>query len=242
MLRLRGRDRAGDEARDHRDRGPPLLHQRRRRPARHRPRALPGRRAKKARPGRLDDHAAVRQERARRPGRPHAVPEAARGRARVPDHAQVVQGADPAQLPQHDLLRQRRLRDRVGRAHVLRQRSIPGCGEHGRARLRVAARRRPRRRCWPGWSPRPSGYDPLAHPEAAARRRDLVLQRMLEQGFLTERAVRRAPRRADPDARRHPAAGRGHRRTRTSPRGSSSRSSTSSAAARPARGARSRAA
>ena len=40
---LRDRDRAGDEARDHRDRGPPLLHQRRRRPARHRPRRRPGR-------------------------------------------------------------------------------------------------------------------------------------------------------------------------------------------------------
>ena len=37
-LPLRDADRAGDEARDHRDRGPPLLHQQRRRPARHRPR------------------------------------------------------------------------------------------------------------------------------------------------------------------------------------------------------------
>ena len=32
----------------------------------------------------------------------------------------------------------------------------------------------------------PGGYDPLAHPEAAARRRDLVLQRMVGEGFLTE--------------------------------------------------------
>jgi penicillin-binding protein 1A len=31
----------------------------------------------------------------------------------------------------------------------------------------------------------PSGYDPIAHPEAARQRRDLVLQRMLEQHFLT---------------------------------------------------------
>ena len=113
------RDRAGDEARDHRDRGPPLLHQRGRRPARHRPRALPGRRAEEGRPGRLDDHPAVRQERARRPGRADAVPEAPRGRARLPPHAQVVEGEDPQQLPEHDLLRQRRLRDRGGRAHVL---------------------------------------------------------------------------------------------------------------------------
>ena len=35
-LPVRDRDRAGDEARDHLDRGPPLLHQQRRRPARHR--------------------------------------------------------------------------------------------------------------------------------------------------------------------------------------------------------------
>ncbi|MEA2178358.1 MAG: penicillin-binding protein, partial [Solirubrobacteraceae bacterium] len=31
----------------------------------------------------------------------------------------------------------------------------------------------------------PSMYDPVANPEAAKRRRDLVLQRMLEQGYLT---------------------------------------------------------
>ncbi len=115
----RGRGRAGDEARDHRDRGPPLLHQRGRRPARHRPRLLPGRRPEEGGPGRLDDHAAARQERARRPGRPHAVPEAARGRARVPPHARVVEGEDPQQLPEHDLLRERRLRPRGGRADVL---------------------------------------------------------------------------------------------------------------------------
>jgi len=31
----------------------------------------------------------------------------------------------------------------------------------------------------------PSGYDPIAHPKAARRRRDLVLQRMLEQRFIS---------------------------------------------------------
>ena len=49
-----------------------------------------------------------------------AVREAARGRDGLPHHAQVDQGQDPAQLPQHDLLRQRRLRHRVRRAHLLR--------------------------------------------------------------------------------------------------------------------------
>ena len=46
--------------------------------------------------------------------------QAARGRARLRDHAQVVQGGDPPDLPQHDLLRQRRLRRRVRGAHLLR--------------------------------------------------------------------------------------------------------------------------
>ena len=113
-------DRAGHEARDHRDRGQALLHQRRRRPARHRPRALPGRPGPEGGAGRLDDRPAVRQERARRPGPPDAVREAARGRDGLPPHAQVVEAEDPAQLPQLDLLRQRRLRDRVRRAHLLR--------------------------------------------------------------------------------------------------------------------------
>ena len=44
-------------------------------------------------PGRLDDRPAVRQERARRPGPPDAVREAARGRAGLPPHAPVVQAA-----------------------------------------------------------------------------------------------------------------------------------------------------
>ena len=54
------------------------------------------------------------------PGQPHGLPEAARGGARLPPDAQVVQGEDPHRVPELDLLRQRRLRHRVGRAHVLR--------------------------------------------------------------------------------------------------------------------------
>ncbi len=48
--------------------------------------------------------------------------EAARGGARVPPGAPVEQGQDPHRVPQHDLLRQRRLRHRSGRAHLLRPR------------------------------------------------------------------------------------------------------------------------
>ena len=146
---------------------------------------LPGRRPEGGRPGRLDDHAAVRQERARRPGRPHALPEAPRGRARVPPHAQVVQGEDPPQLPEHDLLRQRRLRHRGGRADLLRP-NHPGCGERRRQRRARRAAAAARRRCSPAWSPSPSAYDPIAHPRRRRRRRNVVLQRMFEQGFLTQ--------------------------------------------------------
>ena len=75
------------------------------------------------RAGRLDDHPAVREERAVRPGQPLGLPEAARGGARLPPRAQVVEGEDPHPVPEHRLLRQRRLRRRVGRAHLLRRRT-----------------------------------------------------------------------------------------------------------------------
>jgi hypothetical protein len=48
-----------------------------------------------------------------------------RGGAGLPLDAQVVQGAHPHRVPQHGVLRQRRLRDRGGRAHVLRRRPQP---------------------------------------------------------------------------------------------------------------------
>ncbi len=134
-----GADRPRHEARDHRDRGQALLHQRRRRPPRHRPRALRGRRRPEGRPGRLDDRPAVRQELARGAGPPDAVREAARGRARVPHHAPLDQGQDPPQLPQHDLLRQRRLRHRVRRPHLLRP-PAPGLREGPQAPVRRPAR------------------------------------------------------------------------------------------------------
>ena len=83
-------------------------------------------------PGRLDDHPAVRQERAAGPGQAHGLREAARGGARLPPDAQVVQAEDPHRVPELDLLRQRRLRDRVGRAHLLRRRpDHVDCGTRG---------------------------------------------------------------------------------------------------------------
>ena len=155
--------------------------------------AVAGRHRRRRGPGRFDDPAAVREDLARRRERAHRLPEAARGRARLPPHAQVVQGPDPAQLPELDLLRQRRLRDRVGRAHLLRvttttvrrQQDSPTCASvlqpHEAALLAAIVAS-------------PSAYDPIQHPVAAKRRRDLVLLRMFEQGYLTPSDLRRARR------------------------------------------------
>ena len=155
--------------------------------------------------------AAVRQERARRPGRPHAVPEAARGRAGLPPHAQVVQGADPAQLPEHDLLRQRRLRDRVGRAHLLRQPTTRAATTDARASPCAAQLEPQEAALLAGMVASPSAYDPIAHPVAAKRRRDVVLAADARAG-LSSRASSTTPRRPEPmpDAAR-----RSSRRRRT---------------------------
>src|SRR5215217_3398270 len=60
----------------------------------------------------------------------------------------------------------------------------PGCGEEGN--LRCAQVLTPGEAAMlAGMVASPSGYDPLAHREAAGRRRALVLQRMVEQGFIT---------------------------------------------------------
>src|SRR3954451_17739058 len=182
-------DLAGHAQRDHRDRGPALLHELRRRHPRHRARVRPGRRAEAGGPGRLDDHAAVREERAARAEPAHGLPEAARGGARLPPDPQVVEGEDPHAVPELDLLRQRRLRRRVGGADVLRQgpsrlrqpratvRERPAAGG-GRApgrRRREPERLRPRRPSGRGAAPaRPR---PPAHVRPGAARPPGVLQR-----------------------------------------------------------------
>ena len=97
-----------------RHRGPGLLRARRHRPGRHRSRALPRHPGHGRHPGRLDDHPAVRQERLphlRAQHRPQGEGGGARGEAR----ARAQQGRDPRALPQHHLLRPRRLRRERGR-------------------------------------------------------------------------------------------------------------------------------
>ena len=82
--------------------------------------ALGGHPQQGGRRGRLDDHAAVRQERVQ-PQRPDDRAQGARGGARLAADAAVVEGPDPHRVPQHDLLRERRLRRPPGGPDLLRR-------------------------------------------------------------------------------------------------------------------------
>ena len=115
-----------------------LLRAQRRRLPGHRPRPGQGHPQPERRPGRLDDHPAVRQERARSAGQPHGLREVPRGGARLPARAPLDQGQNPHRVPQHDLLRRGRLRDRGRRPHLLR-RGPPRLRHPDRA-LRLGAR------------------------------------------------------------------------------------------------------
>ena len=138
-----GRHLAQHQERRDRDRGPALLPARGRGLHRHRARPVAGHPAPLGRPGRLHDHPAVREERPLRPGRPLGLPEAARVGAGLPPRAQVVEGEDPHPVPEHRLLRQRRLRHRVGGAHLLRRRRrARGAPDRQRRRRRGAAAHR----------------------------------------------------------------------------------------------------
>ena len=227
-----GRDLAVGQAGGRRDRGRALLRAPRHRLPRHRPRPAAGHRLRRRRPGRLDDHPAVRQERARGAGQPDRPAEAPRGGARLPDRAPVVEGQDPHQLPQQHLLRQRRLRDRGGRPDLLR---------HRPSRLR-RARQPLRRGADPGRGGDAGGDDLLAdrlRPGHQPRRRAGAAQRRAPEDARPGRArgQRRglpgAARHPGPDEARHPAARPWTRRPPTSPTGCASRSSTSTAPARP---------
>ena len=119
----------------------------------HRPRHLaeghhPGRveqRARRRPAGRLDDHPAVREERLHR-RRPHVqaeVPGAVRHDQAGPA---VLEGPDPRVVPEHDLLRPRRVRHPGRVPGLLRQARVEADGRRGRrARLQhpVAGALRP---------------------------------------------------------------------------------------------------
>ena len=103
----------------------------------------------------------------------------------------------------------------------------PGCGEDGRRPLRVASCCPRRRRCWPGSSPPPPPSRRASTPTTPRDRRNLVLQKMNEQGVLSDEEYEDAARRG---AARRLGRSRSPRRTRsrpTSPPGCASCSSTS---------------
>ncbi len=145
------------------DRGLALLRTQRRRLPGDRPRPGQGHPQPERPAGRLDDHRAVRQERARSRRQPHDPGEVPRGGARLPARAPLEQGQDPHRVPEHDLLRRGRLRDRGRGAHLLRRRP---------PRLRHP-RRSPAPRCWspgrrrrsPGSSSRPRPTIPRSIPK-----------------------------------------------------------------------------
>ena len=145
ILLERERHLAVHQERGDRDRGPALLRAQGRRLPRHRARALDRTSPRRRRPGRVDDHPAVREERAGGAGRPLGAPEAARGGARLSPRTALVEAEDPHPVPEHRLLRQRGLRRRVRGAHLLRRRRPQV--RAGRA-ARQATSRRTRRRCW----------------------------------------------------------------------------------------------
>ena len=105
--------------RGHRRRGPHLLHQQGHRPQGH-PAGGVQQRARRLHPGRVDDHPAVRQGPLPLPGA-HPHPQGEGGVPLAEDPAPAVQGRDPAGLPQHHLLRPRRLRHPGRGAGLLRQ-------------------------------------------------------------------------------------------------------------------------
>jgi penicillin-binding protein 1A len=73
----------------------------------------------------------------------------------------------------------------------------PGC-EQDKARPCAAQLEPQEAALLAGMVASPGGFDPIAHPAAARQRRDLVLQRMLEQGFLTREQYDDARSRALP--------------------------------------------
>ena len=88
------------------------------------------------RPGRIDHHAAVREAGIRR-RRDEPEAQGVRGGAGLSRRAALLQGPDPRDVPEHDLLRPRRLRRPDRGQDLLRQ---AGRSAHG-ARVRGARRR-----------------------------------------------------------------------------------------------------
>src|SRR5439155_15965569 len=98
-----------------------------------------GRDEQARRAGWLDDHAAVREELLRHV-ETDDQPEAEGGGARLAARAALVQGPDPDRVLEHDLLRERRLRDPARGADVLQHVSKEADAGAGGAARRPACR------------------------------------------------------------------------------------------------------
>ncbi|MEA2253995.1 MAG: penicillin-binding protein [Solirubrobacteraceae bacterium] len=72
----------------------------------------------------------------------------------------------------------------AARTYFGQQPDHQGCGDHGKA-LCVSQLKPDEAALIAGVVANPSAYDPVAHPQAAKRRRDLVLRSMFQQGRLT---------------------------------------------------------
>ena len=136
---------------------------------------------------------AVRQERARGAGQQNGLPEVPRGRACLPAREGVGQGQDPHPVPEHHLLRRGRLRRRGCRPHLLRLRA-PGL-RRSRAPIPAPSQLRPEEAALlAGIISSPSAYSPRVNPTSATTRRNIVLQKMDEQGMLLDEESSRPPR------------------------------------------------
>ena len=126
---------------------------------------------------------------------------------RLPPRAPVVEGQDPHRVPERDLLRRGRHRGRGRRPHLLRLQP-PTAADPATMRTPTCASE-----LYPweaallaGIISSPSAYSPRSFPEAATARRNLVLQNMVEQGYVSADGVRgldHRPRLRGADGRRH---------------------------------------
>ena len=164
-------------------------------------------------------------------GQPHGPREVPRGGARLPARAPLEQGQDPHRVPEHDLLRRGRLRDRGRRPHLLRRR--PPRLRHARPSPAPRCSSPGRRRRWPAIIASPSAYDPKIYPENALGAPQPGAGKDVRTGLHHPRAVRRrassrrCPRRATSSRRRST------RRPPTSPPGCASSWSNATAPRRP---------
>ncbi len=123
--------------------------------------------------GRLDHHAAVRPQLLPALARRRHQPQAQGSRAQHQARAADVEGRDPRGLPQHHLLRSRRLRHRRRQPRLLRHRRHGQITDPGQAALLAGLIRAP------------AAAEPTEHPEEAARRRHTGLVAMEEEGYIT---------------------------------------------------------